>query len=393
MKKIASFITAALLFAVFITAVHFCFTDRIDLKSAEMGPWNNIYKYASNQAVTENLDKHTMPLFGSSEFNHGVHTRFHPKAVFSDQQLTPMLIGSAFSQSMTHAIALASIEQHMKVRKAVIIVSPTWFDRAGVKPQEFALRFSCSDYAAMLKNRDLSKGLRAKMASRSVGLLSSEKFTQDCAKEYNKVYLEKKGGLADKLFCRAYSSFVTEKDRANVAAAMKLSRIRSGAKKNISGREPDWQNLKRASRIFSEKESAGSRFYMYNKPFREKFRSKMKKSRFKDIRRSFSVSKEYDDLEIFLEVCRQSRIKPMIVILPINGYWYDYTGLPHDSLHKCAQHLHRLADSYDAEVADFTGRSHTPYFMQDAVHLSGEGWISIDESIDEFYKEGRCSGR
>ena len=42
---------------------------------------------------------------------------------------------------------------------------------------------------------------------------------------------------------------------------------------------------------------------------------------------SFASSPEYGDLECFLKICKAENIKPMLIVLPVNGYWYDYTGL------------------------------------------------------------------
>ena len=126
MKKFMACITALIISILIIGCFQFAVSND-SLKSADIGTWVNPYKYTSLAGITANLDKNTMPIFGSSEFNHPKKSKYHPRVVFRNQQLTPMLLGTRFSQSMVQAITLASIEPHMKLRKAVILVSPTWF--------------------------------------------------------------------------------------------------------------------------------------------------------------------------------------------------------------------------------------------------------------------------
>ena len=78
----------------------------------------------------------------------------------------------------------------------------------------------------------------------------------------------------------------------------------------------------------------------------------------------------------------------MLVILPLNKYWYDYTKLPMKNRLTVAEKVKKMGKKYGAEVQDLTSEGSTKYFMQDTVHLSAKGWVSVDESIYNFYKEG-----
>lgn len=39
-------------------------------------------------------------------------------------------------------------------------------------------------------------------------------------------------------------------------------------------------------------------------------------------------SKEMDDFRIFLQLCNDLEIKPYIVMMNTNGFYYDYIGIP-----------------------------------------------------------------
>lgn len=388
MKKFAAFLTALALFCVCLVCVNATAGSKTELTSAQMGTWTNTYKYTSYDAITANLTKDTIPVFGSSEFNHGKKTKCHPKAVFRHQKLTPMLIGTKFSQSMTHTIELAAIAPKMKLKKAVFIVSPTWFTEDGARPEGFAMRFSESEYVAMLRNPNISNGLKMKIAKRTDALLRSEATVQKCARKYDSVYLYGTGNAADKLYCEARQKFIRQRDYSCVTSAMKVSHIQPGATKTVTSKVPDWKKLEKEGTVYAMKKSKNNKFFMYNSYFNKKFKPHMKKMKGKDEKRLFAKSPEYSDLNCFLEVCKQSGIKPMLVILPLNKYWYDYTKLPMKNRLTVAAKVKKMAKKYGAEVQDLTSEGSTKYFMQDTVHLSAKGWVSVDESIYNFYKEG-----
>lgn len=50
-----------------------------------------------------------------------------------------------------------------------------------------------------------------------------------------------------------------------------------------------------------------------------------------DAYKGYQTGPEYDDLECFLKVCQQLEIEPLIVIVPVNGYYYDFTGFPKEA--------------------------------------------------------------
>ena len=80
-------------------------------------------------------------------------------------------------------------------------------------------------------------------------------------------------------------------------------------------------------------------------------------------------------------------IKPLLVILPVNGYYYDYTGFPQTARETYYSNIRNLADAYNAQLADFSADEYTKYFFEDQVHIGRKGWVLINESLYNFYKE------
>jgi len=388
MKKFMACITALIISILIIGCFQFAVSND-SLKSADIGTWVNPYKYTSLAGITANLDKNTMPIFGSSEFNHPKKSKYHPRVVFRNQQLTPMLLGTRFSQSMVQAITLASIEPHMKLRKAVILVSPTWFTGHGAKPQGFALRFSDSEYVAMLKNENIPYALRSQMAKRTVRLLSTSDSQRKFVNLYNKVYLWKNSTAAERVLCRIRMQFIANRDRTDFVTAMKMDGIAAGNTKVVSGKTPDWKKLYKSASAGAKKKSGRDIFFMNKKTFLKSFKPKMKKAIRHIPHMKLTSKNEFGDLDVFLKICKASGIKAKVIVLPINGFFYSHFGISDKEVSKFETKIHKLAKADNAEITDELNLSFTPYFMQDAVHLSGKGWVKTNETIYKFYKEKR----
>jgi D-alanine transfer protein len=100
-----------------------------------------------------------------------------------------------------------------------------------------------------------------------------------------------------------------------------------------------------------------------------------------------SHSKEYDDLELFLRVCQESDIDPLIIIVPVNGPWYDYTGFKKSERDDYYQRIRTICDNYNVEYADFSDKEYETYFLGDAMHLGWRGWVYVEQAIYNF-KQG-----
>ena len=105
------------------------------------------------------------------------------------------------------------------------------------------------------------------------------------------------------------------------------------------------------------------------------------------IRTGYSVSPEFDDFECFLKVCTELGVEPLIVISPVNGYWYDWIGFPADAREEYYSQVRDLTEKYGAKMADFSDREYEEYFMEDTVHVGWKGWVDVCEEIYRFASE------
>lgn len=386
MKNIKAFLIAFLLFAVTAAGCHVYISSRADLNNPEFSTWSEDEKSRNRSGLVENLNEASVPVFGSSEFQHGTDTPYHPAQVFAGTSLNPMLIGAGYYQSLSHAIALAAIEPALQQRKAVLFISPQWFRRPGVVVQAFSSRFSETLYQGMLENEKLSDETRDYIRQRTHLLLAADTKTRDRVIQHETLVLEEKGNLSERFFDAAWSCFLEEKERFQLTALELKDGIGpgDGVIRQEENTEPDWETLLQMAEEEGDRENQ-NQFYMDPDQY-ERLEPYLpeKKGMNSDAVNGYQKSPEYDDLRCFLQVCQELEIEPLLVIIPVNGYYYDYTGFPQEARQRYYENIRNVAKDYNAKTADFSDQEYTKYFFEDRVHLGKKGWVMANESIYRF---------
>ena len=386
MKRFCAFWTAVVLFLCTVLGVHLYTGIRISADPDAYASWTDEAKSQSYFGMTQNMQENTIPVFGSSEFQHGRGTPFHPTNLFAGTGFSPMLIGAGYYQSLGHAVTLAALESSMHTRKAVLILSPQWFRKTGVVPQAYMSRFSELLYRKMLGCPKLSEETREYICERTHLLLEGDDSTLRRICRAEELASGDCGGpgLQDVL----WKSFLEEKDRVSVALKEEAAGIHGkteGSGKEL--REPDWQSLEKEAEAQSLKEEQNP-FYIEQKSY-EKLVPYLKKKRGmnRDAAGGYQKGPEFGDLECFLKVCRDTGITPMLVLVPVNGYYYDFTEFPSSARQAYYEKIRKIAEKYDARIADFSGEEYTRYFFEDRVHLGRKGWVKVCEEIWRFGQE------
>ena len=163
------------------------------------------------------------------------------------------------------------------------------------------------------------------------------------------------------------------------------------ARKEASGvlpaSAPDFESLRISAAADGEAACGGNQFYVKSSYYNNYIVRVMDEVKDEGINTGYSVSPEYEDYECFLKVCSELGIRPLIVITPVNGYWYDWIGFGKDAREDYYSHVRELAEKYGAETADFSDREYEEYFMEDTIHIGWKGWVDVSEAIYRFAQE------
>lgn len=398
MRKIAAFFTALILFFFSTIIIHFVIASNLRTDSRGFGTWINAYKDLSYSAIYQNLNDDTYMMMGSSEFQHGRNTKYHPTEIFRGMNMDVMCVGAAYNQCLSHAITIGAVGNDLETKKVVLILSPSWFEDKGVRKNAFAVRFSETQYMAMLRNPNLSKGLKERIAQRVEPLLEKAPAMQNNVERYNNAFLNNKINPMYKMYFYIRKSVSNEKEAVNINTVWKTTGKEAYDKfkrdKMITGKVPNWEKLKEDADREFEKESTNS-FHMKDKLFERKFRPVLNKQKNTMLKRRFrKTSPEYGDLKLFLDVCKEERLNVCLILLPINGYWYDYTGFKKEHRDVLPEQIMEVVRKYDnVEFTSFYDRGYDVGFLEDAFHPAGRGWIEINERAYEFFTEDKKPGK
>lgn len=398
MKRMKAFLTALVLFVATVLGCHF-YIHHYRAKDCVFIPTAPSEEKGKLRTVlTEQMPEDGYPVFGSSEFQHGADTAYHPAHVFEQTDFHPMLIGAGYYQSLSHAVTLASIEESVKVRKAALILSPQWFRKTGVVDQAYASRFSETHYAAAIGNEALSAETKQYISDRTRKLLEVDEKTRARVLRYDEVYWKHEGDSFTEFRTDAWSSFLHEKElfetmllekslerNCNSENALAAPLIRETSE--AAPAAPDWDALYELAEQEGREQNQNPFFIDDTAYDRIEPHLPEKKGISSDADRGYQTGPEFDDLRCFLTVCQELGIEPMILVVPVNGYYYDHTGFPKEARAAYYAKVKGIAKEYGARIADFSDQEYTKYFFEDRVHLGKKGWLMVNESLYEFYKE------
>lgn len=387
MKKTKAFVCAVALFVAFAVFTHFACLALLPEENREFGYWISYNKDASYEAVSKNITEKTAVYMGSSEFHHGLWHKYNPSNLFLASDIDLMCIGGAFNQSLSHAITMGAVGNEMTNRKAALILSPTWFyaedDR---KVSKFYLRYSRSMYEAMMQNENLSQETKQRLAERISGIMDGQNQSTNEQSFDGLSYLVQ-----------------GEKDR-NKCVIMWLGHgIKSafggedidgkdfGGEETAAGKYSENGNLDfRALRLEAEECSKGrctNDVNMKDSVYKKKFAGKLESLKGKNKGKTFDGSTEFEDLQLFIDVCKDQGIEVLLILQPVNGKWYDYTGVSAEKRQGLYENIRRIAEENQVELADLSGEEYTDDFFEDAVHPTEKGWVMINEKAYEFFKK------
>ena len=391
MTKIKAFFAALVLVFCIALSLHFYADARSEADIPSYYSWTSEVKYKDSNAMKSRLDEDTIPVLGSSELQHQKKTPYHPSNVFAGQQTKLMLIGAGYYQSLFHATLVAALDDSMENRKVVLIVAPQWFRKSGVKPEAYASRFSEQNYIEMLKNPRLSEETKEYIVKRTHKLLKVDPKGLERVKKFEKYFTTGKGNEEDiDLATDWYLKFMQEKEKTNVALRLTAYEIldKPDEKQEESfltaAGDIDFDALRAAAAKDGEEACGGNPFFVKKSYYDNYIVKVMDEVKDEGIRTGYSVSPEFDDFECFLKVCTELDVEPLIVISPVNGYWYDWIGFPADAREEYYSQVRDLSEKYGAKMADFSDREYEEYFMEDTVHVGWKGWVDVCEEIYRF---------
>ena len=148
----------------------------------------------------------------------------------------------------------------------------------------------------------------------------------------------------------------------------------------------NWETLEKEATKRAEKETDNNKFYVENKYYNEYIRNDFKKYEGYMSNQNYSESPEYDDLKLFIEIAKELGFEVNIIMIPLQGYWADYTGIPKKSIEEFYDKIKQIVKENQVHLTDYSMYSYKPYFFNDIMHLGRLGFIQLQKDLLEFNK-------
>lgn len=336
-------------------------------------------------AMKEIFAEESIPVFGSSELSASDEIGFPPSLFHNGaSDFNMVLIGRGSMESLHHAINLGAMADHIPKRKVVLILSPQWFRNADLVSEAYASRFSERAYAQFLKNNSITKETKQRITERVKTLLVSDPEQLEQVEEYENIYLNSSLNPINRIKLLVYDSFMRVKQLATLVK--ESNDITFHPQDPVKVEEIDFEKLMSLAENAGNEACTNNEFYIYDEYYDKYVKEALESSQNSALENSYLVSPQYEDFCLFLDICKETNIEPLIISIPVNGLWYDWIGFPKEDREGYYQKIRDICNKYDVKLADFSDKEYEAYFLKDIMHLGWKGWVYLDEAVYKFYQ-------
>ena len=334
-------------------------------------------------------------LYGSSEMS--LLNDYHPAKLFKDKptNFVPFLVGHGGSQGLLHLLNFGALGKDLEGKKLVVFLTPQWYGPGGIPQSTFAGNFSPLHVYQTLLNSTLTAQTKHDIAKRLLdfpNVLKNYPVLAQMVSAYGDEpnWKSKVLKLAYWPLAKVELAGLTVKDASKTVAHVKTlnpKEIAKYASAPLSSTSLSWETLRTEATNKGATLTTSNDMNLLDTYYYKHVAPRLQEIRNSDQKAKLFPSPEYNDLDLLMQILKQSGAKPLFVIIPMNGRWYDYTGFPTSERKACYERLATMIQQKGFELADFTSREYEQYFLQDPWHLAWKGWVDVDEKLDFFYHE------
>lgn len=380
MKRMIGILAGIVIFCVMI-AFYDSYLDRQIVKNKEAVRNHRTYeRFWSRGALELAMEKDTLPVFGSSELRSLEDYEGYVASFLNSDDMNIMTVGAGNFQSLSHAMALGSIADHIGSKTAALFVSPQWFGTAGITADVFPARFSEDELIGFLENARISEDKKIYVLKRVKELLLQspvqferiDKYEKACSSKFN-LYKPYMSVMSKFWEMKAKNSVVKQIDEMVQALPV------------FDLKHMDWNRIKQLAEKQGEAACTNNEFGIYDEYWDTYVKEPYEAGEVVEKQQVFVESVEYDDLRCFLGVAEELGIRVLLVNIPVNEKWYLYQGMLCDEYY---EKIRRISGEYsNIELIDMTEYGDEMYFLKDIMHLGWKGWARINEELYKRFAE------
>jgi len=337
--------------------------------------------------LNKSLNNNDLIILGSSELGADVPQNIRKFFPINEFPYNTNSVGHAYAQSLVDSIRISSFDNINEDNKIALIVSFQWFmgkdiDKKGTQANLSELQF----YKFMNSDKvDIKE--KKYVAERLTKLLKN-------SQEQNRTWLYSALYQSDSVICEGIlnilkpyffirEKFLVLKDKYD---AYKILKNNQNYSAEINKNDVNWQLEYLNAEKNGIEACTNNKFYVYDEYY-TKYLSKdieVLKGNSKNV--ELLKSKEYDDFEFLLGMFKKLNIRPYIILMSTNGYYYDYIGIDKEKRYSVYDKLVEIINNYGFDYLDLRDKEYVPYFYKDVMHFGWKGWLYVDEQITKYYK-------
>lgn len=387
-KGFLSLFIAFVLFAVFVFFPNSWIKAWISDEDVEQAKTNMSPLVFQGMYLQERMlqEPNSMPLYGSSELNR--FDPFHPYnyARATNAPYSTFMIGRGGMQSITHFLNFAAQEKNLKDKKIVFIVSPQWFTKKGMGELHFSPNYSMLHAYDLAYNKDIDVKLRNRAMER---LLEFETVNRDQLLRTIYQYQLSNGkerpivGRLAMLAGHFQKALLEKKDLYYSLFPRESHKLKSNDK--LVANQTFEQQLQNAEKY--GKKRVTNDLMIENKFYKRLVNADLTKFKGSRKNEDYTVSPEYEDFQLVIDILKDAGAKPLFISIPVNGYWYDYNEYPQERRQKYYEKMEQVLTNANVPYVNFSDHEYDPYFIMDTIHIAWKGWVYVDQELDNYWTQ------
>ena len=97
---------------------------------------------------------------------------------------------------------------------------------------------------------------------------------------------------------------------------------------------------------------------------------------------------KWQELDLLLSTLQALGARPLVLITPLKGAWWDYKGVSLAARERLYERLESATARFTFPARDFREYDGDPHFLSETrSHLSPKGWAQFDRAINAFYHD------
>ncbi|MDU5106496.1 D-alanyl-lipoteichoic acid biosynthesis protein DltD [Clostridium sp.] len=350
--------------------------------------YNQIIRDRGGVLKNQMKEEGDLMLLGSSELSSPVEQNPTNIFPFDGAEYDVSIYGRAYTQSLQHATILNNIKNINRDDKVAIVISAQWFASSiGIDGGDFSVNFSEQQFYDFFNNENISKENKIYYAKRISELLrkageyGEERIYANLY--YRNNFLSKSVLTLLKPYYSLKEYMLDTKDK--VQTIKLLNKMDDKSENQLKDIHWD-KEYEKAENQGKDKVTNNNIFVddeYYDTYLREKYDT------LKDSWANVNLleSKEVKDYDFLLKVCKENNVKPLIILMPVNGLYYDHLGLKLDKRTEFYSTLGKMANDKGFDVLNLQNKEYEKYYLSDVMHLGWKGWLNIDEEISKYFNK------